>query len=496
MNIEYIIVQAGGRGSRLEKYTRNKPKALLPVENLPMIFHLFRKFPDKRFIIIGDYKKDVLKKYLSSFADVRYIVTEASGSGTCSGVSSALAMLPEKAPFMLIWSDLILPETFSFPEKSGNFVGISETFTCRWSYKNGVFTNESSIENGVAGMFIFEEKSLISDIPQSGELVKWLRDKNISFSTIGLAGTREFGLIKEYEELGVERTRPFNKITEENGRLIKQGIDKQGEMLAIREAHWYKLASDFGVTAVPKIYEFSPIVMEKIDGKNVYEYEFSHTEKIAVLTNIVTALKSLHSKGSVETDYFSMNNAYFTKTIERLSKVRDLIPFADKPIIIINGTECPNVYFHQSKLEKLCETIRPEHFSFIHGDCTFSNIMLRNGKETVLIDPRGYFGFTENYGDESYDWAKLYYSVVGNYDHFNRGEFDLDISENDITLSIKSNGWEDMEKDFFALTGDDPKRIRLIHAIIWLSLTTYAWQDYDSICGAFYNGLNYLREFL
>ena len=43
-----------------------------------------------------------------------------------------------------------------------------------------------------------------------------------------------------------------------------------------------------------------------------------------------------------------------------------------------------------------------------------------------------------------------------------------------------------MEKDFFALTGADSYEIRLLHAVIWLSLTTYAWQDYDSVCGAFY----------
>ncbi len=55
--MEYIVVQAGGRGSRLGRLTANKPKALVPVENLPMLFHLFRKYPDKRFIIIADYKK-------------------------------------------------------------------------------------------------------------------------------------------------------------------------------------------------------------------------------------------------------------------------------------------------------------------------------------------------------------------------------------------------------------------------------------------------------
>ena len=112
----------------------------------------------------------------------------------------------------------------------------------------------------------------------------------------------------------------------------------------------------------------------------------------------------------------------------------------------------------------------------------------------MLIDPRGYFGYTEFYGDVRYDWAKLYYSIVGNYDRFNLKQFWLELRENDVYLEIQSNHWEDMEDLFFRLTEAKPEEIKLIHAVIWLSLTTYAWQDYDSICGAFYNGLYYLEE--
>lgn len=65
-----------------------------------------------------------------------------------------------------------------------------------------------------------------------------------------------------------------------------------------------------------------------------------------------------------------------------------------------------------------------------------------------------------------------------------------------MKLVIESNGWEDMEDKFFELTGAVRYEIKLLHAVIWLSLTTYAWQDYDSICGAFYNGLYYLEEVL
>jgi len=113
LEVNYIVVQAGGKGTRLEYLTANKPKALVPVDNLPMIFHLFRKYHDKRFIIIADYKKDVLREYLESFANVEYQVVDADGSGTCGGIKQAVSLLPDREPFMLIWSDLILPVSFS-----------------------------------------------------------------------------------------------------------------------------------------------------------------------------------------------------------------------------------------------------------------------------------------------------------------------------------------------------------------------------------------------
>lgn len=101
MDVHYIIVQAGGRGSRMERLTRNKPKALVPVNNLPMIFHLFKKFPDKKFIIIGDYEFDVLEKYLREFATVNYELVRGTGNvGTCAGMSDALAKVPDDSPFM------------------------------------------------------------------------------------------------------------------------------------------------------------------------------------------------------------------------------------------------------------------------------------------------------------------------------------------------------------------------------------------------------------
>ena len=523
---DYIIVQAGGKGTRLKYLTKNRPKALVPVENLPMLFHLFRKYPDKRFVVIADYHREVLREYLAAFADVKVQVVEASGSGTCGGVAQAAALIPEHEPFMLVWSDLILPEGFRLPpEYEGDgvvegspgesdamqdYVGISSTFPCRWKYEYGGFEEERSTEHGVAGFFLFHDKSVIADVPESGELVRWMRDRGMKFGEVSLAGTREFGLIEEYEKLAQIKTRPFNRITIEGDILTKEPVDAQGESLAVRESAWYEKARNLSITGIPKIFETKPLKMEVIRGRNIYECDFPVEEKRRILEQLVDTLKSLHTSDSIPADSFSVREAYFNKTMQRLSKIEDLVPYARERKIRVNGRDCRNVFYHHRELEKALEKLTCERFSFIHGDCTFSNLMVRDNGEPVFIDPRGYFGFTRLYGDERYDWAKLYYSIVGNYDRFNLKKFSLDIGghsivdgetigdlgQGEVRLKIESNGWESLEKDFFELTGADPWEIRLLHAVIWLSLTTYAWQDYDSVCGSFYNGLYYLEEVL
>ena len=505
--MDYIIVQAGGKGTRLKYLTENKPKALVPVDNLPMVFYLFRKYPDKRFIIIADYKKEVMREYLDVFADVKYNIVDASGTGTCAGVKQAIHLIPENEPFMLVWSDLILPNELVLPDGYENsevvpdkdYLGLAQTFPCRWKYENNEFAEEKSTDYGVAGFFLFTDKSKIADIPESGELVRWMRDKGMKYDTVGLAGTREFGLIEEYEKLETSKCRPFNKITVKGDVLIKEPVDSQGEKLAKRECAWYEKAKHLGIEVLPKIYETNPLIMEYIKGRNIYECNLSFDEKKRILEKLVSSLTRLHKSETVPADTFSVKEAYFNKTFDRLAKIQDLIPYGRKKVITVNGRKCRNVYYLKRELEKVIDKLvaNCNEFAFIHGDCTFSNMMVRENGNPVLIDPRGYFGFSELYGDTRYDWAKVYYSIAGNYDQFNLKRFRLHIGENaDVELKIESNHWEDMAEEFLQMTGADEYEIKLLHALIWLSLTTYAWQDYDSVCGAFYNGLWYLEEVL
>ncbi len=499
--MKYVIIQAGGRGSRLETLTINKPKCLVPIENKPLIFHLFEKFQDKKFIIICDYKADVLDKYLKTFADsVDYELVRASKKGTCSGIQDALKLIPQDEPFALVWCDLLFAENTQIPEKiDQNLVALSKSFECRWSFADGKFVKVPSKENGVAGLFLIKSSKEIAAVSEEGEFVLWLQNNEIPFGSFGLSHTREIGTMLSYNDNDSKeaKCRPFNKMGFEQDRVTKIPVNDYGKSIMVDELNWYKKITDLGFTDVPKIFSFEPFTMEKIDGKNVFEYKnFTLSQKKEILRKIVSKINRLHHLApKIEANYQDCLDNYVSKTFARIAKIKNLVPFADQKFVTINGKKCKNIFYLEEKFSDLVKKYFPTEFYLIHGDPTFSNIMIRNEEvDPVLIDPRGYFGNSKFYGDQDYDWAKLYYSIVGNYDQFNRKNFTLEITESEVLLRVDSNDWEGVEEEFFNATKADKLKIKILHSLIWLSLTTYAWEDYDSVCASFYNGLLYLNE--
>lgn len=513
LDVKKIIIQAGGKGTRLEGLTKNKPKCLVPVNNLPIIFYLFQAFKAAEFSIIADYKADVLEKYLDTFAsEYKYKIIKLSaplpstpnvefvGQGSASGIKEAVSVYNEDEPFMIIWSDLILSTSFIMPSIEGNYIGISKDFECRWSYINNKFVKEPSKENGVAGLFVLKNKAPLENIPEKGSLVHWFQTQNIKFNRVNLYGSKEIGTMLSYADNNLRRFRSFNSIEFKKDVVIKQGINIYGKKIAVNETSWYKHVKKLGYKNIPQIYNYNPLVMKYIQGKNIYEYDcLTRTQKQDILKNIINALENLHNcEPSRPVNIPDVQNTFFSKTFKRLTKVKYLIPFANQEFIKINGSYYKNIFFNFEELKTVIQSIYPKEFKLIHGDCTFSNLIFDTYNiKTVLIDPRGYFGTTKLYGDVDYDWAKLYYSLKGNYDQFNSKKFTLNITSNHIEFAIRSNNWEDMEEFFFdSLPYIDKYKLKVLHAIIWLSLTTYTWEDYDGICVAFYNGLIKLGEVL
>ena len=500
MKCEYVVVQAGGKGTRLLPLTKNRPKSLTPVNNLPIMFHLFHKYPEKKFVIIGDYQFDVLERYLEIYASVNYVLVRASGSGNAAGLKEAISYIPDNQPLMIIWSDILLSDDFDIDAlETGNYVGVTNHFECSWEYSNGCFEKRATKENGLAGCFLFADKDALMSLPAEGSFSRFLQSADIAFSILDMGSTEEVGTVASLNRVDHKenRCRPYNQITFEGEKVIKRGLTSEAEVLIQREIDWYKALDAAGFKGIPKIYSYDPLTLEKIHGDNIFKARLDDEAKKQVIDMLFLRLNEMHHLQPGEVNCFDMQEDYYLKTMKRLRSIRDVIPFSNQPTILINGVVCKNVYYYPEFLqEKVNKIIRDGEFGIIHGDCTLTNTLIDSDHNIYFIDARGYFGKTKLFGDVYYDWAKVYYSLQGAFDQFNVKNFELEIGEEQVEYQIGSSGWEHLTQYFLSkIPHCDYYRLKLIHAIIWLSLASHCWEDYDSLCTAFYNGLYLLNTF-
>lgn len=498
-----IIVQAGGLGSRMKNLTKIKPKSLISAKYMPLIFHLFKKYPKDEFIIIGDYKFDVLDKYLATFAkDVNYILIKASQKGNVAGLKEAISIIPSDEPFMIIWSDIILSESFNVNSiQQGCQVGIAD-FPCSWSLIDGKLVNEAVQGKGVAGLYIFDSKKYFDDLPLEGSFTQWLMSKDIPLYPLSLVGSIDVGTLEAYQSISstANRCRPYNKIEFIDGKVVKTALTEDAQKLIDREVLWYNQMVKYGFSSIPEIYGTNPLTMELIKGQNIFLTDMNDEQKKETINKMVDSLKKMHSFERKEASAWDLYTEYLKKTIHRLQTIVSAIPFAFDEFITINHKKCKNIVYNSQLLRKaVLETLMNTYYGPIHGDCQLTNTMIDENGKLFFIDARGYFGKSKVLGDIRYDWAKIYYAISGNFDQFNVKNFDLDILEKEVLFKIHSGGWENLTDYFLSLlpsSESNIKEIKLIHAIIWLSLASHAWEDLDSMCIAFYNGTLLFNEWL
>ncbi len=501
MEFSHIIVQCGGKGTRLGKYTTNRPKALVPLNNRPLIFHLFEKYPDKNYIVIGDYQYDILANYLEVFAKVHYIPIQTSEPGNMSGIKSALELIPNDTGLMVLWSDIVLGDAFA-PEalEIDNYVGITNRFNCSWSSENGVLEKIAKPGKGVAGCFLFKSRDELAGIPASGSLTQWMKANSIPYKEMSMADSIELGTIEALEKYdnSDNRCRPYNRVSVEDERVIKEGLTDEARELLKREENWYEKLSEYPFDGIPRIHSLKPLTMDRIHGDNIFRANIPDSRKPVIIQKLIERLDTMHHLQSGTYNAFDIQKEYYAKTLQRLRSIASCIPFADNPYIVINQKKCRNVLFFRNLFQEMTNRLPKEvEFGIIHGDCTFTNTLIDHDENIYYIDPRGYFGNTSLIGDVYYDWAKLYYSIVGCFDQFNVKRFELHMSEKEVTYKIAPSEWEQYEAFFLSRIKDcDLYRIKFIHAVIWLSLASHCWEDFDSMCLAFYNGLYLWNELI
>lgn len=494
-SIEYVIIKAGGTGSRMQNFTKNKPKCLISYKGKTILENMLDTFSGKKIVILTDYLDSVLQKYVVNVLkrkDIHFI--NVSSKTTSTGLSKALSLVNDDSSFIYVWSDIIFEKPPVFDITGDVLIGTTNCFECRYCIKNEQVVKEKSDKDGIFGFFAFNKKNLLEKIDESVSFVG-NNIKNISKSSKiqfkNFENVLEIGTKEKYLKLLNKTTfcRFFNKIDFVDNFVIKHCIDVNYQSLIQDEIKWYEFLKN-KIDFIPEIISTNPLTLSKIEGIQLHKENISDSLKPKILDCIFSNLDKLHSLDKQPAIQSDLNDVYFAKTFNRIDSVSCMIPFINDEYIKINGRMNLNP-IHKNNIEKFIEqikSIKVNEYNIIHGDITFSNIIFENSK-AYFIDPRGHFGNTKIYGDKNYDWAKLYYSVNGNYDSINTKEFEVCINGKEVELNIKSNKFEHLSNYVLQASKMNLFSMELMHSLIWLSLTGYVKEDIDSILYSYYKGV-------
>lgn len=164
-----VVINAGGRGTRLDPFTRVLPKPLIPVGELPIIELIMKEYQTyscNDFHIIVNYKRDLIKAYFKD--NERHYDTTWYDEETPLGTGGGLSLLRGKfdSTFFFANCDALLKANYEsiieFHKEQNNVI----TMVC--AYKNinipyGVV--DMGVNGAIEGM---KEKPLISFLTNTG----------------------------------------------------------------------------------------------------------------------------------------------------------------------------------------------------------------------------------------------------------------------------------------------------------------------------------------
>ena len=164
-----VVINAGGRGTRLEPFTKVLPKPLIPVGELPIVELIMKEYETyscDEFHIIVNYKRELIKAYFAENEN-NYNITwydEEKPLGTGGGLSLLRGKFD--GTFFFANCDALLTANYErmleFHRKNGNVI----TMIC--AYKN-ITIPYGIVEMGVNGKIEgMREKPLMSFLTNTG----------------------------------------------------------------------------------------------------------------------------------------------------------------------------------------------------------------------------------------------------------------------------------------------------------------------------------------
>lgn len=111
-----IVIMAGGKGTRLEPFTKILPKPLVPIQEKPIIEHIIERFNIlgcKNFYLTVNYKSHILKAYFKELQPKYKIqfIEETQPLGTAGSLKFLSGKI--KSSFIVTNCDIIIDENYA-----------------------------------------------------------------------------------------------------------------------------------------------------------------------------------------------------------------------------------------------------------------------------------------------------------------------------------------------------------------------------------------------
>jgi hypothetical protein len=219
---------------------------------------------------------------------------------------------------------------------------------------------------------------------------------------------------------------------------VRKSSERKDKLLA--EASWYSRIPVELASYVPRLirfghdlhtawYETEYIPRAPLSSAYVFGWhsETPWRSVFRACDEWLTACSSFRPR-STECDLQTMDLLYAQKTFKRLERFASSTGTSLVAGWSLNGVSLPSL--QRIALDAVMAVPSPStaDLCIVHGDLCFSNILYDFETQSLrLIDPRGLDGKGRQtiYGDQRYDIAKLYHSVVGLYDFIIAGRYHL-----------------------------------------------------------------------
>lgn len=250
--------------------------------------------------------------------------------------------------------------------------------------------------------------------------------------------------------------RTFNKVEYNEDRVTKTTSN-------MGEVYWYKNIPRGCAYMFPTIYgiEDNQITMENIKGVS-FSYLYTNKQlKVGQLINLIKQLKVLHNHSTTVKEYPKIYADYTKKLRDRYNNNLDLY----------------NKYIHAESIFKKLDNLLFHYdeaiFAIIHGDPVFTNI-LQTEQGLKFIDMKGKIDDELTIiGDNYYDLAKVYQSILG-----------YDFILNDIELdNVYINKFKNEFENLFTEKGLNI--IKMITASLFFTLIPLHTEDQDKFAKYF-----------